>query len=350
MNRDYFLGGNTSKGFFSYYDYLADAADVNKVYIIKGGPGTGKSTTMKQVAKWGEEQGYNVDNIHCSSDPGSLDGVVIREIGVAMVDGTSPHVVDAKNAGAVESIINMGEFWDEKSIKASKNDIMECNHEISVCFKEAYNYLEAAGSINKNCCLPLDKCKEKEVVSNILEDLPSCINGRGKVRKLFADAITPDGIISYADGLCTGKRIVLKSEIYGGAKNITKVLAAKLTEMGYDIELFYSPLNPSDEIRHIVLPSENVCILTSDIISPISEKDAMVVDTDELVECKKFGTDFLKSRLLVISIIQQAVKSISGAKKLHDKLEGFYVPNIDFSAVEKKREKIISEIMEFTHK
>ncbi len=350
MNRDYFLGGNTNKGFFSYYDYLTDATEVNKVYIIKGGPGTGKSTTMKQVAKWGEEQGLSVDNIHCSSDPGSLDGVVIREIGVAMVDGTSPHIVDAKNAGAVESIVNMGDFWDEKSIRKSKNEIMECNHEISSCFKEAYNYLEAAGSINKNCCLPLDVCKTGEIVSNILEDLPACTGGRGKVRKLFADAITPEGIVSYANDLCKGKRIVLKSEIYGGAKDITKILAAKLTEMGYDIELFYSPLSPSDEIRHIVLPAENVCILTSDMISPVSEKDAMVIDTDELTKCKKFGTDFLKSRLLVISIIQQAVKSISTAKKLHDKLESFYVPNIDFSAVEKKREEIISEIMGFAQK
>lgn len=349
MNRDYFLGGNTSKGFFSYYDYLADAADVNKVYIIKGGPGTGKSTTMKQVAKWGEEQGFSVDNIHCSSDPGSLDGVVIKEIGVAMVDGTSPHIVDAKNAGAVESIINMGDFWDEKSIRASKNDIMECNKKIREYFNEAYNYLEGAGSINKNCCLPLDNFKACEVVSNILEDLPAC-SGGGKVRKLFADAITPEGMVSYANGLCTGKRIVLKSEIYGGAKDITNLLAAKLAEMGYDMELFYSPLDPLGEIRHITLPSENVCILTSDIISPVSEKDAMVIDTDELVECKKFGTDFLKSRLLVISIIQQAVKSISAAKNLHDKLESFYVPNINFSAVEKKREKILSEIMEFAHK
>ena len=38
----------------------------------------------------------------------------------------------------------------------------------------------------------------------------------------------------------------------------------------------------------------------------------------------------------IIELIQQAVKSVSAAKKLHDKLESFYVPNIDFSAVEKK--------------
>ncbi len=69
MNREYFLGGNTTEGFFSYYEYLADAEEFNKTYIIKGGPGTGKSTTMKAVGKWGEEHGFDVDYVHCSSDP-----------------------------------------------------------------------------------------------------------------------------------------------------------------------------------------------------------------------------------------------------------------------------------------
>ena len=103
MIREYFLGGNTSKGFFSYYDYLANGEEFNKIYIIKGGPGTGKSTTMKEVGNWGEKKGFDVDYIHCSSDPNSLDGVIIKDIGVAMVDGTSPHIVDPKNAGVVEA-------------------------------------------------------------------------------------------------------------------------------------------------------------------------------------------------------------------------------------------------------
>lgn len=348
MNRDYFLGGNTSRGFFSYYDYLADGSEINKIYIIKGGPGTGKSTTMKRVAKWGEDKGFDVDYIHCSSDPGSLDGVVIKQAGVAMVDGTSPHTVDPKNAGAVETILNMGEFWDEAAIMANKSEIMRCNREISSYFRKAYNFLEAAGSIYRNCCLPIQENKVKEKVEEIINDIPSpSEKNKGKVRKLFADAVTPEGIVSYTDGLCKGKRIVLKSEIYGGAKDMTKCLSQKLAQKGYDTELFYSPLDPADGIRHIVLPTENICILTSDIMSPVSEKDAVVVDTDEMVESEKTGTDFLRSRLLVISIVGQAVKTISCAKKLHDKLESFYIPNIDFGAMEQKRKKVLSELEEF---
>ena len=346
MKRDYLLGGNTTEGFFSYYDYLADAEECKKVYIIKGGPGTGKSTTMKAVGKWGEEKGYDVDYVHCSSDPFSLDGVIIKDIGIAMVDGTAPHVVDAKNAGAVETVLNMGEFWNEDALRENKKAIMELGREISACFKEAYNFLEAAGSLSRNCTGKLNEEKVDETVAKILENIPVSGKGDGRVRKLFSEAITSEGIISYADTIKCENNVVLKSELYGGAEKITEMLAAKLLKRGFDIELFYSPLNPATEIRNIVVPELGLSVITSDILSLSNESGAMVIDTDAFSETKT-GPDFLRSKLFVMTMLQQAVRAISGAKRLHDKLESYYVPNIDFTAMEKKREEIFIQLEKF---
>ena len=47
--REFFPGGNTSLGFFSYYDYLVPP-DATRIMIIKGGPGVGKSSFMKALA------------------------------------------------------------------------------------------------------------------------------------------------------------------------------------------------------------------------------------------------------------------------------------------------------------
>ena len=44
-----FLGANTPKGFVSLFDELYNPYDNTDAYIIKGGPGTGKSTLMKSV-------------------------------------------------------------------------------------------------------------------------------------------------------------------------------------------------------------------------------------------------------------------------------------------------------------
>ena len=44
-----FLGANTPKGFVSFFDELYNPYDNCSAYIIKGGPGTGKSTLMKAI-------------------------------------------------------------------------------------------------------------------------------------------------------------------------------------------------------------------------------------------------------------------------------------------------------------
>ncbi len=87
----YFLGANTPSGFYSLYDQLIDPERAEAVYILKGGPGCGKSTFMKTVAARAEERGLEVERILCSGDPASLDAILIPVCGAAVVDGTAPH-------------------------------------------------------------------------------------------------------------------------------------------------------------------------------------------------------------------------------------------------------------------
>ncbi len=86
-----FPGGNTGQGFYSFYDYIIDQ-DATRIFVIKGGPGVGKSTFMRKIGEEMLERGYDVEFHCCSSDNGSLDGVVIPAIRVALLDGTAPHI------------------------------------------------------------------------------------------------------------------------------------------------------------------------------------------------------------------------------------------------------------------
>lgn len=91
--RHMFPGNNTPHGFFSYYQYILSQQQAEKIYCLKGGPGVGKSTFMRKIGEEMLEEGFDVDFLHCSSDPGSLDGIVITEKKIALIDATSPHVV-----------------------------------------------------------------------------------------------------------------------------------------------------------------------------------------------------------------------------------------------------------------
>ena len=87
----YFLGANSPSGFYSLYDHLLPPERANRFYILKGGPGCGKSTLMRQVARRAEEAGETVEYTLCSCDPDSLDAILLPRLGVAIVDGTAPH-------------------------------------------------------------------------------------------------------------------------------------------------------------------------------------------------------------------------------------------------------------------
>ena len=90
---EYFLGANSPTGFYSLYDHLLPPEQARAIYILKGGPGCGKSTLMRKVAAGGPEAGLETEYILCSGDPDSLDAVVFPDKAAAIVDGTAPQGV-----------------------------------------------------------------------------------------------------------------------------------------------------------------------------------------------------------------------------------------------------------------
>ena len=90
---EYFLGANSPAGFYSLYDHLLPPEQARAIYILKGGPGCGKSTLMRKIGVRAEEAGLETEYILCSGDPDSPDALILPSKAVAIVDGTAPHVV-----------------------------------------------------------------------------------------------------------------------------------------------------------------------------------------------------------------------------------------------------------------
>ena len=90
---DFFLGTTTPAGFKGYFEPLRREPGM-QMYLIKSGPGCGKSTLMKRLALKAEQKGEPIQRIHCASDPDSLDGVIFLDKRAAIVDATAPHVLE----------------------------------------------------------------------------------------------------------------------------------------------------------------------------------------------------------------------------------------------------------------
>ena len=59
----YFAASNSIKGFFSYYDEIFRAARVSRVFAVKGGPGTGKSRFLRDVAEYAQDRGWSCEYV-----------------------------------------------------------------------------------------------------------------------------------------------------------------------------------------------------------------------------------------------------------------------------------------------
>ncbi len=147
----YFAASNSVKGFFSYYDEIFRAARIGHVYAVKGGPGTGKSRFLRDVAEYAEDRGFACEYIYCSSDPTSLDAVILtrgREAGIALLDATAPHVYEPSCPGAREELVDLGAFWNAEALIQKKELIESLGVGKREAYRAAYRYLASLGEMN----------------------------------------------------------------------------------------------------------------------------------------------------------------------------------------------------------
>ena len=154
---DYFAASNSFDGFYNDFNRIFNEERVELRIIIEGGPGTGKSSLMRKV-KAHYEGKMNQESVYCSSDPTSLDGLIIfGKRAVALLDGTAPHRYNVKIPGCTDIVVNLLEALDIKRLYKYKEKIVELNESKSNAYMEAYSYLSKAGVIFKAVRQSADK-------------------------------------------------------------------------------------------------------------------------------------------------------------------------------------------------
>ena len=119
---DFFLGTTTPAGFKGYFEPLRREPGM-QMYLIKSGPGCGKSTLMKRLAVKAEQKGEPIQRIHCASDPDSLDGVIFLDKRAAIVDATAPHVMEPDAPGAEEQVVSLYHTLDADALHAHTDEV-----------------------------------------------------------------------------------------------------------------------------------------------------------------------------------------------------------------------------------
>jgi Cdc6-like AAA superfamily ATPase len=226
--KNYFAGGNTARGFHSLFD--SNLQGLDRLFILKGGPGTGKSSLMKKLGNECVEKGYDIELLHCSSDNNSIDGLIIPALKVGIVDGTAPHVIEPKAPGAVEEYINLGEAWDRAKLSQHKLEIQRLTKQISESFQTAYATFKEALDIHdeweKIYISNMDFDKADQLTNNIIDSFFGKIklNKEANIRHRFLGAATPMGAVDFVPNLTEEipKRYFIKGRPGSGKSTMLK--------------------------------------------------------------------------------------------------------------------------------
>lgn len=355
MAKSYFVCANSSDGFVNFFSDVL--GDMEKVYIIKGGPGTGKSTMMKKIGKYFEKNSHNTEYIRCSSDPESLDGVIIRDLKVAVADGTAPHVIEPTAPGAIEEYVCLSNAMNSKKLKEYKKSILAVKEETKRCYDKMYESLKEGKKVHDSIeKIYIEKTDfyELEHLKDILSEeiFRGCKeSGGGEENHRFFGALTSSGAVNYIEEL-TGDleiRYLIKGRAGTGKSTFLKSLIREAENYGVDREVYHCSFD-TESLDMVIFPELKIGIFDSTApheIFPSRENDiildfyetAVEPGTDEINEV---GIKELTEKYN--EYIKTARECLKVAQELHKGLEKIYIGAMDFNEIDRITEKIIRDI------
>lgn len=350
----YFMGANSPSGFYSLFEEIYNPYKNVHPFIIKGGPGTGKSALMKKVAKKAQEEGLDTELIYCSSDSSSLDAVIVKDLGISVIDGTSPHTLEPKFPGAVENIINTGDFWDKKDLSENRDIIRTLTLENSICHRTSAKYLSAAGNIHGEGIRIVSSFIREDKINSFalrfaMREAPKKKNSPvGRRTRRFISGITPSGVTFFDSTVkALASRIIGISDSVGAVSGLVcQRIGDIMIRNGYDVIFCHCPMKPKGDCEHIIIPELSLAVVT------VKNEHRSSLRCDRLIHCERFLLPEVKqyrqkirySRKLSLHLIDEGIKSLADAKAVHDKLEAVYVKAMDFEALDRYTDKVTKEM------
>jgi len=342
----FFLGANTPSGFVSKFEQLVSPEAGLRTYILKGGPGCGKSTIIRKVAQAFEGE-PGLELIVCASDIDSLDGVIVPSKKFCVVDGTRPHLLEPKYPGALESVIELSACWDESSLQSCREEIVSLGENIARCHEYSCRYLAAAGALLGDIYrLALDCLNTQKLTAYLgrlcAKELGKASGRAGREKSRFLSAVTNKGVVTFTHSATQlAQRIYLINDEHGAlSRMMLHHMRAKALEQGYDVVACYCPLAPFDKLEQLFVPELSLGFVTSNRFHNFEAElnPYRIINTQRFMEdgcLKQHKKRLTWSRKAGAQMVLQAGGLISEAAALHRELESYYTAATDFSKVDK---------------
>lgn len=340
MNEDtkrYFAAANSRRGFVSFFEEVFFDAAIERRYVIKGGPGTGKSSFMKRTALFAEGKGMDVEYYYCSSDTNSLDGIVI-DGRIAIFDGTAPHSYDIVLPGACDEIINLGAFWDAEALGRAANELRILGEKKRRAYADAYGYLRAAGELGDTLDGVISTCINKQKLKAAAErqlaklNLKKNSNGRTYTRQIDAFGVLGSMHFDTLSRKASNKYCI--DDYYGTAYVYMRELYELARRNGVDVLVSWDTVDTRK-------PKEIYFCDTGDyfaIYNPknISNGHISQINMKRFIDAQALSNvryAYRAAKQAYDALLSLALDSLAKAGKIHGDIEKIYVLAMDFDSL-----------------
>ncbi len=328
----FFAGANSESGFINLFSEILKP--YKRCYILKGGCGCGKSSFMKKLAAEGERRAEAVKRIYCASDSSSLDGVLLPERSVAIVDGTAPHTAEAKNAGACDITVDLGEYLDVRRLREHSVQIVSLAKQKSQSYSQAYSLLSAVGSVRRcmEDLLSTALQREKLLAMSRRFAKKHAFGGAPVLHRLYRKAFNSEGICescAVTDGIAFYDR-------YGVCDSFLRGLAAFCGG-----ELYVTP----DPIHHELW--DGLLLADGCFVYRSHEKTDSCINGERFIDRRALAA--VRGRLRFLGKLKQSLTDaarelLAQARGYHEELEKLYTPSVDFTKVDARLEQVMADI------
>lgn len=355
MSHDYpsfFMGAIAPGGYISHLGSIYNPEKGWRAYLIKGGPGMGKSTLMKGVVAALTERGVQAVEIPCPSDPDSLDGVIFPTLKACIMDATAPHTVDPRYPQLSEITVELGRYCRPDTLAPHAEHIIAATKDNKAAYDRAYRYVSAASALLSDtyrvAAEHTDMAAAAHYGTRLAADTMPFLSRQGQEKTAFLSGITSKChrfLSNTIDSLCD-KIYVFEDEQGAASRAFMSAVRFAALNRGHRIITCMCPFAPNEKPEHVIVPELGLAFTTQNRYlyqdRPVRRIHARrFTSVAGLAACRN-RLSF--NRKAVAELIKGACAAVKSAKEIHDGIEGYYIVSMDFDGVEAEKQAIIAQL------